>query len=130
MTKELEYIVKVFKVHQLSHSWVAKQLGRGWDKSKVCRLLTNASDIYAGDYHILRDFLDKHNFRITDDIKRSMLEEVAELNKESADLVKNTINAYSDGIFTDEEKADALLTLALVQQRINRLSDLLADRNR
>ena len=129
MTKELEYIVKVFKVHQLNQTWVAKQLGRGWDKNKINRLLMNSSDIYAGDYHLLRDFLDKHNFRIPEDLKKTVLQEVADLNRESSELVSSTISAYDDGIFTNEERADAMLTVALIQTRLNRLIELLNDRN-
>lgn len=126
MTPYLDYIRAVFDHHKLGLEWTCKKLGRGWSKQRLFAILNTAKNIYIDDFYEIKRLLDAHNFTLPDDYHRNISIEVSELNKQSAELVTQSIAVFHDGVFTAAEKADLLLTCKKIETRVNDLMKLIS----
>jgi hypothetical protein len=124
--KEIDYIRKVIENYELSPSWLCKQLGNGWTKQRLNYLLNCGKEISSSAYRELRIVFDKYNFVIDDFEPLKKLEVISDqINLESAHLVHDTINAIEDHTLTDPEKADILLDIKHIENRIEKIKALL-----
>jgi len=122
MCKELDYIRTVIVNHDLSLTWLAKQIGKGWTKQRLHYILNNGKDISVTAYDAIRTVLDKYNFTLSDfDEERTLLVHTAMLNEQSAHLVNQTLDAFTDHQLKKKEKADIRLTITEIKSRLEKL---------
>jgi hypothetical protein len=127
MSNEQQYIISVIKEHELGLTWIAQRLGRSWDKQRVHRVLWENKDLTISEFKAFMRVFEKHNFKLPEDYNQSVLNQVAEISKESAELVSSTIAALSDFQLSPAEIADALLDCKKIEQRLNKLIDILTN---
>lgn len=125
MSNEQQYIIAVIKAHELGVTWMAQKLGRGWDKQRVHRVLWENKDLTISEFKSFMRVLEKHNFYLPEDFNKDILDQVADLSKESAELVSNTIKALNDFHLSPDEIADTLLDCKTIEKRLHKLMDIL-----
>lgn len=125
MSNEQTYITAVMKAHELGVTWMAQKLGRGWDKQRVHRVLWENKDLTISEFKAFMRVLEKHNFYLPEDFNANILNEVADLSKESAELVAHTIKALNDFHLSPDEIADTLLDCKQIEKRLQKLMDIL-----
>jgi hypothetical protein len=127
MSNEQQYISSVIKEHELGLTWIAQRLGRTWDKQRVHRVLWENKDLTISEFKAFMKVFEKHNFHLPEDYNQNVLNQVAELSRDSAELVSNTIAALQDFHLSVTEIADALLDCKKIEQRLHKLIDILTN---
>lgn len=125
MSNEQQYIIAVLKSHELGVTWMAQKLGRGWDKQRVHRVLWENKDLTISEFKAFMRVLEKHNFHLPEDFNQTILDQVADLSKESAELVAHTIKVLNDFHLSPDEIADTLLDCKQIEKRLHKLMDIL-----
>ena len=128
MCREIDYINSVITDNDISLSWLAKELGKGWSRHRLSYLLSSGKEISVSAYREIMTVLDRHQYCSTglDPECRSLMEEVSLVNTESAALVNEAVNAQLDNRLTEAEKADIRLQMMKIRNRLEKLEGILS----
>ena len=135
MSAEIEYIIQVVDLYDLGLTWLAKQLNkqpnksRLWHKQHLDHMLSVQKEISTTTFREIKKYFDEHGFTLPSPQLQTIGDAVSELNKQSAYLVSTGFKALEDDYLSPDEIGDISAQLNNIGDNCARLKKFLEAKN-